>query len=91
MTEPKSKNRDNRRWDSKCGEWFFSAEINGIKLELSRHKGTRESYGGKSLLARHFLEKVKWQNHVKENFGEEIFEEIFNTMKQNYDDYKKNN
>lgn len=40
----------------------YSARINGIKLELTRDEGTRESYGGKQLLARHFLNKAKWQN-----------------------------
>ena len=55
----------------------YSAKIDGIKLELTRDSGTKESYGGKSLLARHFLTKPKWQNHVKEIFGDQIFNEVF--------------
>ncbi len=60
----------------------YSARINGIKLELTRDEGTRESYGGKQLLARHFLNKAKWQNLVKEQFGEDIFNEIFSQLEQ---------
>lgn len=60
----------------------YSARINGIKLELTRDEGARESYGGKQLLARHFLHKAKWQDLVKEQFGEEIFNEIFSQLQQ---------
>lgn len=74
---------------SKSGEWRavhqgvnYSARIDGIKLELIRDEGTRDSYGGKQLLARHFLNKIKWQNHVKEHFGEEVFNEIFNLLQK---------
>jgi hypothetical protein len=57
-------------------------EIDGIKLELTRDAGTRESYGGKQLLARHFLNKAKWQALVKEQFGEVVFNEIFSQLQK---------
>ena len=55
----------------------YTAKVDGIKLELTRESGTRESFGGKSLLAKHFLNKAKWQDHVKQFFGEHIYSEIY--------------
>ncbi|WP_010553533.1 hypothetical protein [Pseudoalteromonas arctica] len=58
----------------------YAAKVEGIKLELTRESGSRESFGGKSLLASHFLTKSKWQDHVKQFFGEHIYGEIYNQL-----------
>ncbi len=60
----------------------YSAKIDGIKLELTKDCGTKESFGGKPLLARHFLNKEKWQAYVREVFGEVVFKEIFNLLQE---------
>ena len=79
----------NLKWASRKGEWHFSAEIDELKLELSRYMtGKPESYGGKVLIARHFLEKEKWHNLVIRNFGDDVFNEIYLAMKNNYREYK---
>ncbi len=69
---------------------FYTATIDGIKLELTQHKRTCDSYGGKTLLARHFLGKEEWQNLVKENFGNDIFDEIYEALNLQYIIYKEN-
>ena len=60
----------------------YSAKINGIKLELTKDCGTKEFFGGKQLLARHFLNKEKWQAYVLEVFGDVVFNEIFNLLQE---------
>ena len=47
-------------WEVKSSGVKYSASISGIKLKLTKEAGTRESYGGKTLLARHFLGKEKY-------------------------------
>jgi hypothetical protein len=79
------RNTFSKKWQSQKGDWCFQAEIIGIKLELSKYMvGKPESYGGRSLLAKHFLEKEKWQSEVVKYFGQEVFNEIYNVVKNNY-------
>ena len=66
----------------------YSARIDGIKLELTSDEGTRESYGGMQILARHFLTKAKWQKQVKDTFGEAVFNEIFSQLQKAQSDFE---
>jgi len=69
----------------------YSARIDGIKLELTRDEGSRETYGGKQLLARHFLTKEKWQKHVREVFGDDALYEIFSQLQKAQTDFENRN
>ena len=78
------------KWHSERNGIHYSVEIDGIKLQLWRHEGTKESAGGKYLLARQFLEKEKWQTHVKENFGEKVFSEVLAACQSAQQKFEKN-
>ena len=71
-------------WQTKKGDKNYSLKIDGIKLYLTRDEGSRQTYGGKTLLGRHFLEKKQWQDLVRENFGSAIFEKVFLIMSSRY-------
>ena len=75
-------------WEVKRADTYYTASIDGIKLELTKHEGTKESFGGKTLLARHFLEKEKWQKMVEDDFGHELFTEIYSSLKLQYAKYR---
>lgn len=63
----------------------YSARIDGGYLELTRDTGTPESFGAKRLLARHFLQKERWQTLVKQQFGDAVFTQIYQQLAQHLD------
>lgn len=69
-------------WRATVQGIHYTARIDGIHLELTRDAGTPESFGGKRLLARHFLQKPVWQERVRQQFGDATAQQIYQALAQ---------
>ncbi len=78
------------KWKVQNGKYEYTAEIKptrGVVLEMTVFAGTRASFGGLVLMARHVIGKEKRRQQIRREFGEEIAEEIFELVEQKYGIY----
>lgn len=54
----------------------YSISFDNHLIEFTKDEGSPETYGGKSMLAKKFLQSDKWQQHVKDIFGAAILDEV---------------
>ena len=74
-------------WKAEKDGVRYYAAVQGIKLITLVDSGNRETSGGGSILARHFLSKEKWQKHFKEIYGARIYSEIYEALENEYTRY----
>jgi hypothetical protein len=77
-----------KRWHIRKGSLNYIAEVEGLTFELWKDTGNKETTFGKKLSARHFLEKEKWQNHIREIFGLETYTEIYDYLKNAQEEHE---
>lgn len=78
------------KWKVQNGKYQYTAEIiltRSIVLEMSVFAGTRASWGGLSLMARHVISKEKRRQQIRDEFGPEIAQEIFDIVELKYGTY----
>jgi hypothetical protein len=60
----------------------YSISVVDNKIEITKHQGTPESFGGNTLTARRFLEKVNLHNHVRDIYGESVLTAVLIAAKE---------
>ena len=63
-------------WRRQVGDIFYDIEVDDHLIKFNRHEGTPESYGGKSIFAKYFLNDREWQAHVESVFGKDVLGEV---------------
>ena len=80
------------QWTASDGEYEYLSEVDGIKITLNKwKKGSSSSYGGRELLARHFLGKVKWQNLARDVYGERALQQMNRELTNNQKKFDRTN
>ena len=75
-------------WRTEKDGYQHSATLNGIKLEITKHAGSPDTYGGNTVIARHFLEREGWQTFFMETYGQAVYDEMRSAVSHEYEKFR---